>query len=81
MFAVESKRKSKQEIFGREMAERFHKGQPMPALVQIDDSDEGIIVQLKKLISTMTTFESYGRNCITGVETHLRSIQGNISGY
>ena len=60
------------------MADNFQKGQPLPSLVNTDDSDERFIIQLKKLISKMTYFDSNIRNNINGVETHLRYIQGNI---
>ena len=76
--AVESKLKSKQEIFGREMANMFQKGQPLPNLVHKVYSDSNVISQLKTLISEMTMLESNYRRKIDDVEKQLRFCEGNI---
>ena len=75
--AVESKLKSKKEIFGREMAENFRTNQPMPTLVELCDRDNHITVDLKKLIANMTKLESNNRTRIHDVDVTMKSVLGN----
>ena len=76
--SVESKLKSKEEIFGHEMAENFRTKQPIPTLVELCDRDNRITVDLKHLIANMTKLESNNRKRIHDVEVTMKSILGNL---
>ena len=76
--SVKSKKNSKQEIFGREMAECFQKEQALPTLVNKDAKDGTVISELKTLISEMATLDSNNRRKINDVEIKLKFLEGIV---
>ena len=62
MFMLVGMRKSGgKQPFGREMADAYKRGQPLPQLVEIDLSDDDNLSKLKRLILHMTQFHSRDR--------------------
>ena len=66
-----NRRRNKSSIFGRDMAEAFRDGEPMPEIVAIEESDSDSDRKLKRLILDMVAFDGSERPFIEEVRQRI----------
>ena len=68
---VANRRRNKSSIFGRDMAEAFRDGEPMPEIVAFEESDSDSDRNMKRLILDMVAFDGSERPPIEEVRECL----------